>query len=427
MKEKTINILKICLTFFIIIITFFILMLLSCLLPKDKIKANASSAVFTFSKEGTYNIPFFEPNYILAYSMRLDNFMDAVILNVAVDNESKLSVPEKSVSNMYYHDEKIGPVKSFENVFKENAEANQPYVRYWFGTIPLIRLLLVFMQYQNIRYLNMIALFLLLAITIIAIERKIGIKYAIAYMISISLCGIIIIPMSLQFSPMFYITFGASLAVTLLYDKKSFKNICPYIFLMIGSLTAFCDLLTAPLMSFGIPIILLMILRKKNNNYTLKENIIFIVKLGIIWILSYAMTYLAKWLIASVILQNNEVEIAWNKFMFRVDKDNEYGKISTIYQNFKTYFNNNVLIGLGIFTVIYCAIAINKKYYKNIDWKHIFIILCISIVPYLWYLVLTNHSGIHFWMTYRIQSITMFGLLSAILSFSDKKIDIKKT
>ena len=37
--------------------------------------------------------------------------------------------------------------------------------------------------------------------------------------------------------------------------------------------------------------------------------------------------------------------------------------------------------------------------------------LMVAAYPYLWYLVLANHSQIHFWYTYRAQLVTMFGLL----------------
>ena len=75
--------------------------------------------------------------------------------------------------------------------------------------------------------------------------------------------------------------------------------------MFIGGLTAFFDLLTAPLVTYGIPMIVLILLRSKMNKYTLKQDIFQYIKLSIMWIASYSLTYLAKWVIASIILNEN--------------------------------------------------------------------------------------------------------------------------
>ena len=49
-------------------------------------------------------------------------------------------------------------------------------------------------------------------------------------------------------------------------------------------------------------------------------------------------------------------------------------------------------------------------------------ILVISIYPILWYIVLANHSYMHFWFTYRSLGVTVF----AVLSFMMYSIDIDK-
>ena len=35
----------------------------------------------------------------------------------------------------------------------------------------------------------------------------------------------------------------------------------------------------------------------------------------------------------------------------------------------------------------------------------------VALYPYIWYLVMSNHSQIHYWYTYRAQVLTMFGIL----------------
>ena len=37
--------------------------------------------------------------------------------------------------------------------------------------------------------------------------------------------------------------------------------------------------------------------------------------------------------------------------------------------------------------------------------------LLVASYPYVWFLVLSNHSQIHFWYTYRAQLVALFGVL----------------
>ena len=428
MKQKIKELVKLCMLFIIMIMIFLLLMILSYLLPKDKIKDNASYAVNDFNKEGVWYIPLLGIDSDLSHPMLLDNYTDTLIMDIAaIDaNSDEDNILKKAVLNQKYRDGE-NPVKSYEEIFTEGKKPNGEYTRYWFGSIVILKLLLTFESYATIRYINMIFMLILLVVVILLIEKKLGTINAIAYAITFILCGIVIIPMSLQFSPVFIITLMASLSILLLSSKKSFEKMLPYAFLIIGCLTAFCDLLTCPLLTFGIPIILLMLLRNKYNNYTFKKNLLLYFKLAVIWIISYALTYLAKWIIASIILNENVITSAWKQFMFRTDASNEYNKLSTIKKNFQFYFNRIVLNLLVIFIIINFIIIIKKKYYKNTNYKNIIFFVIVGLAPYVWYIVLSNHSAIHYWMTYRIQAITMLSILSIIFSFYDKKEVLKES
>lgn len=46
-----------------------------------------------------------------------------------------------------------------------------------------------------------------------------------------------------------------------------------------------------------------------------------------------------------------------------------------------------------------------KMYLKNIHF------LLIAIIPFVWYMVLANHSYVHYWFTYRELAIFIFAIL----------------
>ena len=47
--------------------------------------------------------------------------------------------------------------------------------------------------------------------------------------------------------------------------------------------------------------------------------------------------------------------------------------------------------------------------------------LLVAAYPYIWYLVMSNHSQIHYWYTYRAQVLTMFGILVFVVNILKEK------
>lgn len=45
------------------------------------------------------------------------------------------------------------------------------------------------------------------------------------------------------------------------------------------------------------------------------------------------------------------------------------------------------------------------------QWCNMAILLIVSVYPYVWFMVMANHTQIHYWFVYWIQAITIFGIL----------------
>ena len=193
-------------------------------------------------------------------------------------------------------------------------------------------------------------------------------------------------------------------------------------FFIIGGLTTFFDLLTAPLLTLGIPLIIEVLLRSREESLSIKKAFLEIIKLSILWAIAYGTIFFAKWVIASLIMQKDLITVAINQILFRTNGSEEYPatKIGAIVENF-TYLYNNVLLACGIVTIIGWIIALIKTRKNKINWKKILILLIISIYPYVWYMVFAGHSTIHAFFTYRIQAIAIFGVLCIMLEFVDLK------
>ena len=54
-------------------------------------------------------------------------------------------------------------------------------------------------------------------------------------------------------------------------------------------------------------------------------------------------------------------------------------------------------------------VVFGKKKFKLPE-KNLLPLLLLAVAPFVWYCVLSNHSAIHFWMTYRIIAITVMAI-----------------
>ena len=94
-------------------------------------------------------------------------------------------------------------------------------------------------------------------------------------------------------------------------------------------------------------------------------------------------------------------------------------RLEVIKKNFEIFYNpiaKYIVIGItiiwGIMFVLY------RKPIKNFN--ILIPLLCISIVPYIWYIAFAGHSSIHCWFTYKIQAMSIFAILSAMFYTIDE-------
>lgn len=408
---------KYLLLFLLVNILFFFSLLLTYFLPKDRIVKNVNYSIGIIEKEGLYFNPFYTFNPNLEKVAVLDNFTDSILLNVALDNNyNKTNKFKRTVLNTYY---KTGnnEIINLKEALSNDIKPNKFYVRYWFGSEILLKPLLVFNDYSEIRYINMILMNIILIILCYLISKKIGFKFVIPFVLSLLFMNYTNIAMSLQYSPVMYIMLISSVIVLMINNKN--KKYYNYLFLLIGCLTAFFDLLTYPLITLGYPLIFYVITQYNNKNSFKKYYKQFIL-LILLWGIGYAGTYLFKWAIASLVLGENCFKSAFDQLQYRLDLDgpNEITKIGALSKNFEVYFNKYTVLLTTLFLLVLGIIVKVKRFKLNkIKIYDIIPFLLIIISPYLWYLILTNHSYIHYWMTYRIQGISLFCLLSIIMLF----------
>ena len=361
-------------TYLSLIILFTVLMTLVYLIPNSLVEKQNSLSNIVLNIEGEY------PNYLYGtVAAMLDNHTDSHMINKA------------------YVEENINPLY--------DAMDAEGYARYWHGYQIVLRPLMTVFSYRQIRYINSFLLLGLMSLLIAKLYKVSGLKIALPLFLGLSACYFIIIPASLQFSSVFYIaTIAGILIVNKRNTTKQFDlNI---FFFVVGSITNFVDYLTVPMITLGIPLLIYLGLKANaDEHFTFKE--IFFYSLS--WILGYAFTWIAKWAIGSLVLQRNIFLEAFEAVLFRTGSDLTY-RFEAILTNFNLMFlNQGNRVGLIWILLIAGLMILFIFHHQNV--KANLNLLPIAVYPYIWYFVLSNHSMIHYWFTYRLQLITIFSVI----------------
>lgn len=371
--------------FFVIILIFSLGMLMVYLIPNDALEPQYSKSIAQLDKEETYAIYLFDTDASI-----LDNFMD------------RLMILTCHVSDSYPN--------RIQAAFDNNG-----YPRYWNGYLLTLRPLLSQFTYQQIRYLNMCLLLILFCFCFSGIHQQYSAVMAFGFALSMIFCFLVLIGESLQYFSVFMILF--SLLLILLYIPCFRKPENALLLLFIdGMLTNFFDMLTAPLLTLGIPLVLILAREydlEKSNIGMIGEIILH----ALTWGLGYGLTWAAKWALGTVILGKNIFTDAMTTARFRVEGSEAYpldrGLMFRL--NFETYFFAKGHKPL-IFTVLILLVLIllSFRFHRKSGLKKMAAILTVGFFPYIWYFIFANHSQLHYFYTYRIQAITLFSLFAAI-------------
>lgn len=358
-------------------------------------------------------VPFFHMSSKDSAS-RIDRYADAILLNIAwsVDASSPLL---SAVSSAYYHDEYANENTNLLYAVTNDAAPTYEYMRYWHGSLVVLRPLLLLFSIKEIYILCAITLLVFMSIAAHSIYRNYDKVVFWCFIVSACICSIWYVPFSLEYMPTFLIAF-ASVPVTTTLLKKSPEKM-GYLFFILGSLTAYTDFLTTETITCLLPLILILLSEHNKNSKPLN----LCLKSGGIWFLGYSGTWISKWLLHSALTGKNGLADALAQTAYRTGGEVVPGGLVTqifgaLVRNLKCLFPFSLLKdSVGMVTVVLLLILIGMVFYlikkqKNMP-SVVFALWLIGCIPYVRYVILSNHSFIHYFFTYRAQFSSVFCLL----------------
>lgn len=423
-----------------IIVLFLLITILTIIakIPTEKVERNLKQAMLYY-KENLAEITMIKEDREYSY---LHPYADEIILNIikCLDTEKPLSsVLEARYYTRYKND--MSNLKYIE-LMANDYEGNTEYMRYWHGSIIFIKPLLILFTLEEIYIINAVILGILLIILISMLIKKGFLGIAISFIIAIIMSAIWYVPFTFEYIWNFYIMIIASI-ISIIIETKHSENKNEKIFklfLIVGMLTCFFDFLTTEILTFLVPITMIFAMRmKKNEIKSLKEEIIFLIKCSIIWLIGYGGMWICKWILSSIVLNINAIDYVKENLLYRINgKVREFTKLELIFnavkRNFLTLYPINlvkdkIIILLTIIVMCYiCVLILQRRDKKEI--KYIIILSLIAIVPYIRYIVLSQHSYMHSFFTFRSQipTIMCYNLIlinlikKYIISIKNRKI-----
>ena len=376
------------------------------LIPAEKIRPNVAQSVKyrVIPSDVPYNL----------YGLGLDYFTDPLMFN----NVTFLGRKPLTDAMLNPRSIKVEDWRPYDNLILsldmttlDDAQVVD-YGRYWHGYLIFLKPLFVFFNLQQIRFFNLCLQLVLFLIGLRLIYKRLGVRYCFCFLAAITFLNPLSSWQCMSYNNVMNVLFSAVLWVLL--DKNPNNK---YMFFIIGMVTIIFDCLSFPLVTLGFPLILFISLYERS----FKENIVCVIENSFLWCLGYALMMMAKWGAATLLTGQNILQDGWQNVLYRTYDVSEFGEPLSLTMIIDTWRLNLSIIAkqssLVVAVVFLASVALSYfyrpyKFYKN---PKALIFLGIFCMPFVWYGILVNHSLIHSHWTYKILSVSIYALLTAIV------------
>ena len=403
------NIGKTILIFIIAFIAGILLLFAAFLLPKQPMRDNLKYSMLAIAQENGQSC-----EILYGLPSTFDSLFTDSIMMLSSVYESDHSLAE-AVAAIYRPDvdeDWWQPTQSLLNYLETGqVDYEASYSRYWHGYLVLLKPLLLLLNFEEIKLLNLLlqgGLFLYLIVRM----RDRGLKELAA---AFAAAYFLMFPIAMAFSlSMAICDYIALLGMAILIRRpviaaNTLSSI--WFFMGLGIAAAYFDFLTFPLITLGFPLVLALALRKDQD-----QNLRYVITSCASWGASYVAFWASKWIFGCLVLKENVIADAIQTIFFRTSSEGGNNRF-TFY--FQTLFKNLKMwnaIPYLVLLVILIILAVRGIFFnhKKPDLKRLAPYLLVAVLPFLWYAVILNHSYEHAAYTFRILTITVFaGLGSA--------------
>lgn len=295
------------------------------------------------------------------------------------------------------------------------SDSRGSYSYYWHGYVVILRPLCLILDLSGIRVLNGMAQLLLFVLLAYLIGRRRGFRHVLMLLASYVLLSPFTVSLSLQYSWVFYIAYCGAAVMVGKIDFFSRGSRYIYFFMVLGMLTSYFDLLTYPLFTWGFPLIWWLAIDRSDKKTA--EWIRKVVASGISWIVGYAVLWLAKWVLASIVLNQDVFQMAVDEIIGissggDVESSGLLHRLNAVYLNWKHYSYPIYTLVLLAWMLWWFAGAVRNGWKRSTKACAYLLVGFSSIV---WYITLVGHTEIHHFFTHRIFGVSVLAFFALSL------------
>ena len=366
-----------------------------------------------------------------------DNYADVILLNLSW-NMGRGDPFLCALDTWYYSGEELGENGGFYlAVTEEDTEPDTDYTRYWHGTGLMVRVCHLFTDVEGMKTVGFAAV-LVLALGTAGILAARG-HYDMVACLFLSMAAVQIwnIRLSLEYEPAFVICVLLCPLYLILERKGDTWLTC--LSVAGGVMTAFFDFLTTETAVILVPLLLVTAVRAREGRMgTFREGFGVVFWCVFCWLLGYGGTFVAKWTAVSLITGENRFRLAayWAEKRINGGLPGETPSSLPIRMLSAAAANLTVMFGgcsrvewSGVvrgFLIFLCVpVFLPCLYSGDKRNREAGGILCLlGAAVFVRYLVLSNHSWLHAFFTYRAlisPVLAVFLIMALTMEFPGRK------
>ena len=391
-------------------------------IPQSRIFKGLANSVPVLERDTEEEVIFGYP------SSRLDVFSDGAILNATIHTNQEGPF-RRAVACYQYIYRDLSRAEAFIAYFEpREPDGDMLYVRYWHGILVILKPLFLFFNYSDIRMFNQTGQLILMCLCLGALAKKKLLRFAPAVLMTYFFLMPFTLPLSIQYSPVFYTGFASLTVLVYFYDRLKDKGWILYLFLMTGIITAYMDLLTYPMFTLGIPLAGLLIMRGTAGHGIFADDLKEFIFSGISWGAGYAGMWAGKILISIPFYGLSPITDALSSVKKRsVSGASEEGisYMDALNANLFMYKNDIFKVLLLLYTAImagYIICSLVRKGGRH-DIRGAILYVVTGLIPFVWFMVTTEHAQVHSFMTYKNLAVTVFAYCAMLAAIAGNRSD----
>lgn len=392
------------------------------LLPVDAMEEHVLASIPALSGEWGTGEESYEQVLKGYTSTQLDNSTDAYMLLSAIHRSDKSAVDQAVNVYTWQDPDSFGQYGTLLRYGKSGSEGMQENAtaRYWLGYLVVLKPLLLFLNYMDIRMLNMIVqLGLVMLLCCLMQKRGLG-RYALPFGLSLLCITPGVTWLSLQFSTTLLVALAAMAALLWKPQRMKTPMAEDVFFLLTGMATSYFDFLTYPIASLGMPLIVWLLLHRDE---TARARLGRMVRCGLCWALGYAGMWAGKWALALLYGSEGFWSTLVGSLEVRTSHEirgvGEIGPLDALWKALSVFAKKPYLMVGAAAALGYGVLFLRRKA------RHLpaaekpdlaASLLAVSLLPIAWYLFAANHTYNHAFFASRALCVTVFAIGSALIA-----------